>query len=173
MSKRLKLGKKLGIPPSQLRDIEIEAMKEEKQRKEIALRKMIQYWFDNNPKANYESFLIILSSEQEYLPSTEQHYTPQELIGNVDLSTQQILETLEKLYPSFASRVRNAEEAPADRNKWMAIDDWIKERQIRKWSEVVDKLDKNDLDSGLLKNFLFETAGEDDLTYDVKTINNV
>ena len=65
ISKRLKLGKKLGIPPSKLREIEVEALKEKEQknRKETALRKIIHYWFENNPKANYEKFLIILSSE--------------------------------------------------------------------------------------------------------------
>ena len=164
-----------GIPPSKLREIEVEALKEKEQknRKETALRKIIHYWFENNPKANYEKFLIILSSEQEYLPSTEQHYTPQEMIGKDTSSAQQMRGTLEKLYPSFASRARTVEEAPADRGKWLDIDNWIKKRQLCKWSELVDKLDANGLDSGLLRNFLFETAGKTLHSLNNSIIHNV
>ena len=152
------MGKKLGIPPSKLREIEVDALKEQKQRKSIALRKMINYWFKNNPKANYEKFLIILSSDEEYRPSIARHYTPQEIIGKVTSPTQQMRETLERLYPSFASQARTMEEAPANREKWVAIDNWIKQRPICTWSELVDKLDTNDLDTGLLRSYLFETG---------------
>ena len=50
------------------------------------------------------------------------------------------------------------EEAPANREKWVAIDNWIKQRPICTWSELVDKLDTNDLDTGLLRSYLFETG---------------
>ena len=158
ITKRLKLGKKLGIPPSKLREIEVEALKDQKQRKATALRKMIDYWFENNPKANYKNFLIILSSDQEYFLSTEQQYTPQKLIGKVVSSTQILREILKKLYPDFTLRARNTEEAPDNQDKWSAVDNWIRQRHACTWSELLDKLDKNDLDSGLLRNFLFETG---------------
>ena len=165
ISKRLKLGKKLGIPPSKLREIESKALKEPKQRKAIALRKMIDYWFENNRKANYEGFLNILSSDEEYLPSTEQHYSPQELIGKDAPPTQQMQETLEKWYPDCVSEARTLEEAPDTPDKWSAISDWIKKRQTcGTWSDLLDKLDKNGLDSGLLSNFLFET-GKESMSY--------
>ena len=81
------------------------------------------------PKPTPKNFLIILSSDQEYLPSTEQHYTPQEMIGKLPHLHNKCGETHEKFYPSFASRARTMEEAPADREKWVAVDNWIKQHQ--------------------------------------------
>ena len=100
-------------------------------------------------KSQLREFLIILSSDQEYrLLSTEWPYTPQEIIAGDS----------QKLYPSFVSWAKTVEEAPADREKWVDIDNWIKQCPICTWSELVDKLDTNDLDSGLLRNYLFETG---------------
>ena len=134
---------------------------------------MIDYWFENNRKANYEGFLVILSSDEEYLPSTEQHYSPQELIGKDAPPTQQMQETLEKWYPSCASaQVMTLEEAPDSTDKWSAIRDWIKKRHTCTWSELLDKLDKNGLDSGLLSNFLFEMGKEHEVLLSIIIIDS-
>ena len=170
VSKRLKLGKKLGIPPSKLREIESSALIElqQKDRQKIALRKMINYWFENNCKANYEGFLVILSSDEEYLPwdaSTEQHYRPQELIGQCVPPTQQMKRTLKKVYPDFGCALQpmTPEEALDNCNpdKWSAISDWIKEHHTCTWYELIDELKKKGLDSGLLSKFLFEMMGKE------------
>ena len=141
IAKRLQLGRKLCLSPSKLQEIELEALKEKdkNQRKKTATRKIVYNWVDENPKATYSKFLVILSEDEEHKPKVDSQYTPEELIGSKAPSLKEMNEVLEKLYPN-----RNKEEEPAT------------------WNELIEKLkrDAENLDSTKLSDFLFKDEGE-------------
>ena len=142
ITKRLQLGRKLCLSPSKLQEIELEALKEKdkNQRKKTATRKIVYNWVDENPKATYSKFLVILSEDEEHKPKVDGQYSPEELIGSKAPSLKEMNEVLEKLYPN-----RNKDEKPANSPTW---------------NELIEKLDAENLDSTKLRDFLFKDEGE-------------
>ena len=78
------MGRKLGLSPSKLQEIELEALKEKDKyrRKQTATRKIVYNWVDENPKATYSKFLVIPGEDEEHKPKADRQYTPEELIGS-------------------------------------------------------------------------------------------
>ena len=162
IAKRLQLGRKLGLSPSKLQEIELEALKEKDKyrRKQTAMRKIVYNWVDENPKATYSKFLVILSEDEEHKPKADRQYTPEELIGAKAPSPKEMNEVLEKLYPNRNGSSEDDEQTEGF--NWTDIGQWLKKapQRMTTWNELIEKLDAENLDSTKLRDFLFKDEGE-------------
>ena len=162
IAKRLQLGRKLGLSPSKLQEIELEALKEKDkyQRKQTATRKIVYNWVDENPKATYSKFLVILSEDEEHKLKADSQYTPEKLIGAKAPSSKEMNEVLEKLYPNRNGS--SEDEEHAEGFNWKDIGQWFKKAPqcMKTWNELIEQLEEEHLDSTKLRDFLFKDGGE-------------
>ena len=95
MTKRLQLGEEMGIPPSELKGIElmVAEMHEELARRKTALAGMVKYWFENNREASFKKLADILETKMN-MPLK---YTVESFLAHVTQMEDDLVEPFLKL----------------------------------------------------------------------------